>query len=98
MSHSTSSKSLRFGAAALAFTSSVVLAAAGSGATASELPIYQVEGFVMTPLQQAILAPANAQERLPEAGFVYGSPHQITVITKRPQATRAAAPNGKASS
>jgi hypothetical protein len=100
MSHiSTSAKSRRFGAAALAVAASVVLASSGFGAQASELPTYQVDGFVMTPLQQTLLTPANAEERLPEAASVYGSPHQITVLTPRGQPKiRAAAPNGKASS
>ena len=55
---------------------------------AGELPIYQVDGIVMTPHQQSVLTPSNAQERLPENVFAYGSPHQIMVLSPRPFGNR----------
>jgi hypothetical protein len=61
----------------------VALALGGAGALAAELPTWQVDGFVMTPLQQSVLTPSNARERLPAFAFVYGSPHQIMVLTPR---------------
>jgi hypothetical protein len=50
---------------------------------AAELPTWQVDGFVMTPHQQSVLTPSNVEERLPAISFVYGSPHQIMVLTPR---------------
>jgi hypothetical protein len=61
----------------------VAFAMASAGAIAGEPPTYQVDGFVMTPHQQSVLTPSNAQERLPTSAFAYGSPHQIMVLTPR---------------
>ncbi len=55
----------------------------GSG-LAAELPVFQANGFPMTTHQATVLHPANAEERLPSSVFVYGSPHQIAVLTPRP--------------
>jgi hypothetical protein len=66
-----------------AMLAATVIAMCGASATAGELPIYQVDGFVMTPHQQSVLTPSNARERLTENAFAYGSPHQIMVLSPR---------------
>jgi hypothetical protein len=66
-----------------AMLAAAAIAVGGASATAGELPIYQVDGIVMTPHQQSVLTPSNAQERLPENVFAYGSPHQIVVLSPR---------------
>jgi hypothetical protein len=65
-------------------------ALSGAGAMAGELPTYQVDGIVMTPHQQSVLMPSNAQEGLSAGASVYGSPHQIMVLTPRAPLTNAA--------
>jgi hypothetical protein len=59
----------------------------GVGATAAELPSYEVAGFPITPHQFVVLGPANAQERAPAAALTLAgmpaSPHQIAVLTPR---------------
>jgi hypothetical protein len=66
----------------------------GVGATAAELPSYDVVGFPITPHQFVVLGPANAQERAPAAALTLAgmpaSPHQIAVLTPRqsPRADR----------
>jgi hypothetical protein len=59
----------------------------GVGATAAELPSYDVVGFPITPHQFVVLGPANAQERAPAAALTFAgmpaSPHQIAVLTPR---------------
>ena len=59
----------------------------GVGATAAELPSYDVVGFPITPHQFVVLGPANAQERAPAAALTLAgmpaSPHQIAVLTPR---------------
>ena len=59
----------------------------GVGATAAELPNYEVMGYPITPHQLAALGPANAEQGLPaftltKAGMP-ASPHQIAVLTPR---------------
>jgi hypothetical protein len=59
----------------------------GVGATAAELPTYEVMGFPITPHQLVALGPAHAQQGLPaftltKAGMP-ASPHQIAVLTPR---------------
>jgi hypothetical protein len=62
----------------------------GVGATAAELPSYDVVGFPITPHQFVVLGPANAQERAPAAALTLAgmpaSPHQIAVLTPRRRA------------
>jgi hypothetical protein len=70
---------------------SIAVAAAlmmgGVGATAAELPVYEVMGFPITPHQLVALGPADAQQGLPafpltKAGMP-ASPHQIAVLMPR---------------
>jgi hypothetical protein len=63
-------------------------------AMATELPIYQASGFPMTAHQATVLTPANMVERLPDSAFIYGSPHQIAVLTPRHSETSQAAAAG----
>ena len=70
---------------------SIAVAAAlimgGAGATAAELPIYEVMGFPITPHQLVALGPANAQQGLPASTLTVAglpaSPHQIAVLMPR---------------
>src|SRR5260370_40349603 len=83
----------------LAMTYRTLIAAAaltmGSvNAMATELPIYQASGFPMTAHQATVLTPANMVERLPDPAFIYGSPHQIAVLTPRHSETSQAAAAG----
>jgi hypothetical protein len=83
----------------LAMTYRTLIAAAaltmGSvNAMATELPIYQASGFPMTAHQATVLTPANMVERLPDSAFIYGSPHQIAVLTPRHSETSQAAAAG----
>jgi hypothetical protein len=71
----------------LSNTAAAALMVCGAGATAAELPIYEVEGFPITPHQLVALGPANAEQGLPTftvtvAGMP-ASPHQIAVLTPR---------------
>src|ERR1700692_3146414 len=66
----------------------------GSGARAAELPSFELMGFPITRHQVAVMGAANVQERSPTATLTFGgmpgSPHQIAVLTSRPE--RAAKP------
>jgi len=59
------------------------------GASAGELPQYEVTGFPMTPLQMSVLKSGRAQEQSPTPMLVLNgmpaSPHQIAVIGPRTQ-------------
>ena len=73
----------------LSIAAAAALMMDGVGATAAELPIYEVMGFAITPHQLAALGPADAQQGLPaftltKAGMP-ASPHQIAVLTPRPR-------------
>src|SRR4051794_37167351 len=75
----------------LSITAAAALLACGAGATAQELPTYQVEGFPITPHQFVALGPANAEQELPTtftltAAGMPASPHQITVLSPRNKA------------
>ena len=71
----------------LSIAAAAALMLGGVGATAAELPTYEVMGFPITPHQLVALGPADAQQGLPastltEAGMP-ASPHQIAVLTPR---------------
>ena len=71
----------------LSIAAAAALMMGGVGATAAELPTYEVMGFPITPHQLVALGPANAQQGLPaftltKAGMP-ASPHQIAVLTPR---------------
>jgi hypothetical protein len=59
----------------------------GFGATAAELPTYEVNGLSITSHQLAVVGPANAEEEAPTPGLTLAgmpaSPHQIAVLTPR---------------
>jgi len=71
----------------LSIAAAATLMMGGVGATAAELPSYDVVGFPITPHQFVVLGPANAQERAPAAALTLAgmpaSPHQIAVLTPR---------------
>jgi hypothetical protein len=71
----------------LSIATAATLVLGGVGATAAELPTYEVMGLPITPHQLVALGPANAQQGLPaftltKAGMP-ASPHQIAVLTPR---------------
>jgi hypothetical protein len=71
----------------LSIAAAVALVMGGVGATAAELPTYEVMGFPITPHQLVTLGPAHAEQRLSaliltQAGMP-ASPHQIAVLTPR---------------
>ena len=63
----------------------------GTGASAAELPGFEVAGLPITPHQVAVTGAANVQEQSATATLLYGgmpaSPHQIAVLTPRPAMT-----------
>ena len=71
----------------LSIAAAATLMMGGVGASAAELPSYDVVGFPITPHQFVVLGPANAQERVPAAALTLAgmpaSPHQIAVLTPR---------------
>jgi hypothetical protein len=71
----------------LSISTAAALMMSGIGATAEELPTYEVMGFPITPHQLVALGPAHAEQWLPTSNpTVAGmpaSPHQIAVLTPR---------------
>lgn len=69
------------------------------GATAAELPIYEVTGFPVTPHQLVALGPAQAQQGLSAFTLTVtgmpASPHQIAVLTPRRRPTEQVASSGE---
>jgi len=57
------------------------------GASAGELPQFELTGFPITPLQFSVVGPAGIQERSPTSALTVAgmpaSPHQIAVISPR---------------
>lgn len=53
----------------LSIAAAAALVMGGVGATAAELPTYEVVGFPITPHQFMVLGPANAEQALPAAGI-----------------------------
>jgi hypothetical protein len=58
------------------------------GASAGELPQYEVAGFPISPLQTSILGSSDVQEQSPTPTLTLNgmpaSPHQLAVIRPRP--------------
>ena len=58
------------------------------GASAGELPQYEVAGFPISPLQISILGSSDVQEQSPTPTLTLNgmpaSPHQLAVIRPRP--------------
>jgi hypothetical protein len=68
----------------LPIAAAAALMLGGVGATAAELPTYEVMGFPITPHQLVALGPADAEQGLPASTLTKaGSPHQIAVLTPR---------------
>src|SRR5258708_34721439 len=71
----------------LSIAAAAALMLGGVGATAAELPTYEVMGFPITPHQLVALGPANAEQGLPASTLTKAgmpaSPHQIAVLTPR---------------
>ena len=74
----------------LSIAAAAALMMSGIGASAAELPTYEVMGFPITPHQLAALGPADAQQGLPASTLTKAglpaSPHQIAVLTARQRA------------
>jgi hypothetical protein len=75
----------------LSIAAAAALMMGGVGATAAELPTYEVMGFPITPHQLVTLGPAHAQQELPAftltVAGMSASPHQIAVLTPRQKIT-----------
>src|SRR5713101_6418557 len=83
----------------LSIAAAAALMMGGVGATAAELPTYEVMGFPITPHQLVALGPADAQQGLPaltltKAGMP-ASLHQIAVLTPRQRPTEQIASSGE---
>ena len=61
----------------------------GAGASAAELPSYELMGFPINPHQFSVVGSANIKERSPSASLTMAgmpaSPHQVAVLTARPR-------------
>jgi hypothetical protein len=72
---------------AMAATGTLMLSA--TGASAAELPPYELMGFPITPHQFSVVGPANVKEQSPSPSLTIAgmpaSPHQVTVLTPRPR-------------
>ncbi len=60
-----------------------------AGASAAELPSYEVMGFPITLHQVSVLGPANVKEQSPSPSLTMAgmpaSPHQVAVLMPRPR-------------
>ena len=60
-----------------------------ASAVAAELPTFELMGFPITRHQVTVMGEANVQEQSPTATLTFGgmpaSPHQIAVLTSRPE-------------
>jgi hypothetical protein len=71
----------------ISITALAALALGAAGASAGELPRYEVTGFPISPLQMTVLGSGGIQEESPAPevtllGMPF-SPHQISVISAR---------------
>jgi hypothetical protein len=61
----------------------------GAGASAAELPSYELMGFPISTHQFSVLGSANIKERSPSASLTMAGmpacPHQVAVLTARPR-------------
>ena len=61
----------------------------GAGASAAELPSYELMGFPINPHQFSVVGSANIKERSPSASLAMAgmpaSPHEVAVLTARPR-------------
>jgi hypothetical protein len=69
---------------AMAATGTLMLS--GAGASAAELPSYELTGFPISPHQFSVVGSANVKEQSPSSLTMAGmpaSPHQVAVLTPR---------------
>jgi hypothetical protein len=59
----------------------------------SALPIYEVNGLPISPVQAGLLGAANVREQSPTAATA--SPHQVQVLTPRPKLKTATAASAR---
>jgi hypothetical protein len=57
----------------------------GAGASAAELPSYELTGFPINPHQFSVVGSANVKEQSPSSSLAMmpASPHQVAVLTPR---------------
>jgi hypothetical protein len=71
----------------ISMTALMTLALGAAGASAGELPQYEVTGFPITPLQMSVLNSRSIQEESPTPEVTLRgmpvSPHQVAVISTR---------------
>jgi hypothetical protein len=71
----------------ISITALTALVLGAAGASAGELPQYEVTGFPISPLQFSVLGSGGVQEQSPTPALTTGgmpaSPHQIAVISPR---------------
>ncbi|MBR0719819.1 hypothetical protein [Bradyrhizobium liaoningense] len=77
----------------------VVILIGADGATAGELPTYELMGFPITAHQFSVVGSAGIQESSPVPTLMFGdmpaSPHQIAVLSPRSKNIEALAANQK---
>ena len=68
----------------------------GTGASAAELPSYELAGFPISPHQFSVLGSANVEEQSPSSSLTLAgmpaSPHQVAVLTPHARPTGELAP------
>src|SRR5262245_58715784 len=71
----------------------------GAGASAAELPTFELLGFTITPHHVAVVGSAQVQEQSPQFPLTLGgmpaTPHQLAVLSPRSRPTETAAAQGK---
>ena len=70
----------------ISIRATAALALGASGASAGELPQYEVMGFPISPLQMSVLRSGGIQEELTPEVTLLGmpfSPHQVAVVSAR---------------
>jgi hypothetical protein len=67
------------------------LVMSGAGASAAELPSYELTGFPISPHQFSVVGSANVKEQPPSSSLTMAgmpaSPHQVAVLTPRARPT-----------
>ena len=74
---------------AMAATGTLMLS--GAGASAAELPSYELMGLPITPHQFSVVGSPNIKAQSPSPSLTMAgmpaTPHQVTVLTPRPRLT-----------
>ena len=75
----------------LAMATAGALMLSGAGASAAELPSYQLTGFPISPHQFSVLGAPNVEEQSPGPSLTVAgmpaSPHQVAALTPRARPT-----------